>query len=72
MSVDNKGIGCPTLDDFNIEFGGTESLFITEGKTNDWFIWHFSCKVSLIKIFSYLLELNIVFFASVGWDDSSY
>ena len=38
MSVDNKGIGCPTLDDFNIEFGGTESLFITEGKTNDWFI----------------------------------
>ena len=55
-----------------MEFQGTESLFATEGKANDWFIWHFSCKVSHIKIFPYLLELNIVFFASVSGDSSSY
>ena len=55
-----------------MELQGTESLFITEGGANDWFVWHFSGKVSHIKIFPYLLELNIVFFASVGGDGSSY
>ena len=55
-----------------MEFQGTTSLFIIERKANDWFIGQFSCKVSHIKIFPYLLKLNIVFFASVVGDGSSY
>ena len=55
-----------------MDFKDIESLFIIEGRASDWFIWHFGCEVSHIKIFPYLLELNIVLFASDGGDGSSY
>ena len=72
MSIDNKDIGCLRLDDFKLWSSMALKVFITEGKANDWLIWHISCKVSHIKIFPYLLELNIVFFASLGGDGSNY
>ena len=55
------------------EFQDTKSIFINEGKANDWFILHVSYKVSHVKFLPYLLELKMFFFffASVDGHGSS-
>ena len=71
MSVNNKDIGYLTLDDFKLWSSRVLKVFLSlRGKpTTGSFD---TLAASHIKFFPYLLELNVVIFASVSGDGCSY
>ena len=70
MSVNNRDIGCLPLDDFKLWSTRALKVFLSLRESQRLAHLTLSCKVSQVKSFPYLLELNIVIVASVGWDST--